>query len=258
MPYCLSRSIVEEIFERINKDKLLSKIDYFKKLYDQKYEWSAAFHKDKLTLRSRTSQRVERINRSIKSKISFHISLNELFLRLLNLSFELTNHDIEDSQLTEISTAIHLFANCPLMLSIQDKVSSYSYNLTLLNLAKVVSWKVIQKDSNFIAYQSQIEYGFLMENMKPNTLNCDCYFSKSMGLPCDHILACLIHMPETKTNKIYVENLIKCFNKRWELSEEKEDEKLLNFIKEFQFAPKKLIKKSKNPKSTADQMEEKK
>jgi len=144
------------------------------------------------------------------------------------------------------------------MLSIQDKVSSYSYNLTLLNLAKAMSWKVIQKDSNFIAYQSQIEYGFLVENMRPNTLNCDCYFSKSMGLPCDHILACLIHMPETKTNKIYVENLIKCFNERWELSEEKEDEKLLNFIKEFQFVPKKLIKKSKNQKSTADQMEEKK
>ena len=78
-----------------------------------------------------------------------------------------------------------------------------------------------------------------------------------MSIPCEHIIACLVHIPETETNKAYQENLPYFFNRRWEFGEELESEKLLNFIQDFQFN-KKILNQKENNQFTKDNKDSKK
>ena len=79
LPYCLSQTDFESVIGQISQDEFLSKISYLSNLEENKEEWCTAYKKDSFILRTRTSQRVERMNWSLKSKISSQITLKELF-----------------------------------------------------------------------------------------------------------------------------------------------------------------------------------
>ena len=73
------------------------------------------------------------------------------------------------------------------MKSIEGKVSAYN-----LNLAKSMNWKIIQKPFIMKVYQDEVEDSIIVKKTKQNILTCECYFSKSMGIPYEHIIACLV------------------------------------------------------------------
>lgn len=219
---------------KISQDEFLSKIDYFVKLEESKEDWCAAFHKESFTLRTRTSQRVERMNRSLKAKIFSKLTLNELFVRILTLHNEITNHDIEETEMGQIYTGINLFANCLILNIIEGKVSSYAYNLTILNLGKSLGWKTIQTPQVYSVYQDK-ECKITVKKIKPALLECSCYFSASMGMPCEHILACLVHSQDTETNRKFMDNFLGMFAERWKKIDVKIEDNFLDFVKSFPF-----------------------
>jgi len=65
-------------------------------------------------LRTRSSQRVERAHMILQGKVSAQISLNELFLRLINLHQDMLNHNItpqEKEQVLKAHDLILKFSN---------------------------------------------------------------------------------------------------------------------------------------------------
>jgi len=111
--------------------------------------WCPAFRKEHFLMRTKSTQRIERMNRNIKSKVSSRITLNELFLRLLSLQEELTNHDLEDQEISTLITHHTLFNGCPILLNIQDLVSPYAYQMTLLQLGDSLSWEMQDNNDSF-------------------------------------------------------------------------------------------------------------
>jgi len=89
LPFCLSKNFVERI---LNNNKYLKDFDYLQTLLKSKEEWSSAYRKNSFILRARTTQRVERTNRLIKSCLSSRSTLNELLIRLIELQQSIVNH----------------------------------------------------------------------------------------------------------------------------------------------------------------------
>jgi len=154
------------------------------------------------------------MNWSLKSKVSSQITLNELFLRILSLHNEITNHDIEEKEHAEICTGLNLFANCPILNVLQNKISSYAYHFMVLNLAKSLNWKIIQSPTVFTVYKVEKDQGFAVKKLKSAFLERSCYFTTSMCIPCEHIVACLVHSQDTEANRKYIANLPNFFADR--------------------------------------------
>jgi len=242
LPYCLSQKAVEEVFNKIKENEFLSTIDYFETLEDTKHIWCAAYRKNQFTLRARTSQRIERLNRTLKSKISANVTLNELFFRLVTLHEEKGNHDFEQAEFEEIRT-FHSITESPIMKSIEGVVTKYAYGLTLLNIGRAMGFSSTNKPNMFVLKKEEEEPVYVFK--QPNKLlSCDCYFYKTMLIPCMHILACLIRSTDTESNRQYLENVPNLFHERWKFKEQLSDNQLLNFIKEFKLN-KQLINASK-------------
>ena len=87
-------------------------------------------------LRARTTQRAERTNRNVKSKVTSQISLNELLIRLLSLHTETSNHDFDDTDKDVLWIANQNIQN-PVLNVLQDKITPYS-NFSLKYLSKFV------------------------------------------------------------------------------------------------------------------------
>ena len=236
LPYCLSTKAADEIFEKIEKDEYLSKIEYFTNLQESKEQWCAAFRKDSFSLRTRTSQRVERINRSIKTKVSSKTSLNELFLRIISLHDEVTNHDLDEEELLQIKSAHNLFPKCPLLELIDGKVSPYAFKFIVLHLAKSLTWKTHNFSGHFLVYQDQKDDGIKVSKISNNLLACSCYFYKNMLIPYEHMIACLVHSQDSEANRKNIANLSNFFHERWKSSNTIDDEDLINFIKAYKYA----------------------
>ena len=253
LPYCLSQTAVNKVFESIYEDEFLSTKDYFRSLEETKDKWCAAFRKDRFTLRTRSTQRVENTNKLLKNKLSSQITLNELFVRLFSMHLDLNNHDLDNNELTQIAKANNLLSKSPILESIQDKVSVYVYKLTVLNLANALSWKVSNKPLYFKVYIDD-EENFTKVTKKGNLLICSCYFSTSMGLPCEHILSCLVHSTDTVTNRQYMQAIMNHFDERWYQNEEESlkfyDSEILEFIIQYNF----LKNSKKKPLKTVSQL----
>ena len=187
-------------------------------------------------LRTRSSQRVERANRMLKGKVSAQISLNELFLRLINLHQDMSNHDITLQEKEQMLKAHDLIPNSPILEEIENKVSCYAYQFTVLNIGHALSWKVLNKPIYFKVYQESEEDALKVHKIN-NLLVCSCYFYSSMKIPCQHILACLICSSDTESHRSLMKNLILMFHQRWHVTLEDEDHemKTLNdFIRNYQ------------------------
>jgi len=245
LPSFLSKEKVMEIFDMIKENPNLKSIDYFKNLEETKELWSPAFRKENFLLRIRSTQRIERMNRSIKTKISSKVTLNELFLRLLSLHEEITNHDFEDQEMTSLITHYSLLNGCPILKSINDHISLYAYEQTLLQLGNSLSWQLQEKEDHFQLFQN--EYSLKVEKIGEDLLYCSCYYSRSMRIPCQHILACILKFYEKKEENMdhqeerifqnkYLKNILEHFDRKWLFRDLiKEDEELLHFIRKFSF-----------------------
>lgn len=172
----------------------------------------------------------------LKTKVSAQISLNELFLRLMNLHEEMSNHDITLNK-TELLLQSHtLIPDFEVLEEIEGKVSCYAYHFTVLNLAQGLKWRVQNKPLYYKVFQEKEEDGLKIFK-KNNLLSCSCYFYCNMKIPCQHILVCLIRSTDTEGHKILMQNLLQLYHPRWYVNEEeeKEVEKLKIFVKNFQF-----------------------
>jgi len=153
------------------------------------------------------------------------MTLNELFLRLLNLHEEVTNHDFEDQEIRNIQVNHTFLAQSPILLSIQDDLSIYAYEMTLLQLGSSLSWCIVQKPTYFQIQQNG--YTRKVNIVEEGLLECDCYYYTSMRMPCQHILACILKFYENQNESTddeeeekfprnkYVENVLKYFDTRW-------------------------------------------
>jgi len=56
-----------------------------------------------------------------------------------------------------------------------------------------------------------------------------------MCIPCEHIVACLVHSQDTETNRKYIANLPNFFADRWKIMNVENEEDFLNFVKSFPF-----------------------
>ena len=173
------------------------------------------------------------------------MTLNELFLRLLNLHEEVTNHDFEDQEIRNIQVNHTFLAQSPILLSIQDDLSIYAYEMTLLQLGSSLSWCIVQKPTYFQIQQNG--YTRKVNIVEEGLLECDCYYYTSMRMPCQHILACILKFYENQNESTddeeeeksprnkYAENVPKYFDTRWLKRELLNEEELLNFIKNYKF-----------------------
>jgi len=176
----------------------------------------------------------------LKSNISSQITLNELFVRLINLHEDLYNHDICEFEREAILKASSVINKSPILNAI-GKVSSYAYHFTVLNIAKALTWKVSNKPIYYKVYEADEDYAFKVYK-KNQILTCDCYFASSMKLPCEHIIACLIHSTDTESHKSYLNNILLLYHERWHENDNvfnaDEEDKLCSFIKQYHFEKK--------------------
>src|SRR5687768_13323140 len=95
----MSKTTVDDVLPKATNHEYLKDINYITELENAKQEWSVAYRKHSFTLRAKTSQRVERMHRTIKTLVSPHTSLNEMLVRMTQLQLKLTNHDFEENEL---------------------------------------------------------------------------------------------------------------------------------------------------------------
>ena len=125
-------------------------------------------------------------------------------MRILNLHNETSSHDIEDRELSQISIGTNLFSNCPILESVKDKISPYAYHFTILNLAGAMNWKISHSPAGFSVFKAKKEEEILVNKLNSSTLKYSYYFSVSMGMPCEHLLACLIHSMDSSKSQLYL------------------------------------------------------
>ena len=95
----------------------------------------------------------------------------------------------------------------------------------------------MNKPIYFKVYQEKEEDALKVDKIN-QILTCSCYFSCTMRLPCEHILACLIQSTDTETHKMYLQNILKLYDERWHESEGFNvglEDKLSSFIKQYKF-----------------------
>ena len=125
-------------------------------------------------------------------------------MRILNLHNETPNRDMEDRELSQISIGTNLFSNCPILESVKDKISSYAYHFTILNLAGAMNWKISHSPVGFSVFEAKKEEGIVVNKLNSSTLKCSCYLSVSMEMHCEHLLACLIHSMDSSKSQLYL------------------------------------------------------
>jgi len=139
LPYCLSRDVVDKVFQSAFHNELLKDLKYLKDLEEAKTDWSAAYRKGSFTLRAKTSQRVERMNHTIKRVLSPSMTLNEMLVRMLSLHNQLTNHDFEENEFEKTANVEVVLSDSKVLARVDGIVSNYAFKHSLLNLAKCLS-----------------------------------------------------------------------------------------------------------------------
>jgi len=173
------------------------------------------------------------MNRTLKARISSYITLNELFLRLLNLHEDASNHDFEVNEIeTMMTTNTHMLES-KMLENIKDRICPYSFGHTLIMTGKALSYSITHKNTYFQV--SKENYSYRVKKIPNKLLECECYYYKSMIMPCEHILTCITRSTDTEANRPYQENLLQIFHERWLLAECPTDNPLIDFVKGYRF-----------------------
>ena len=92
----------------------------------------------------------------------------------------------------QVINANNLIIKSPILEGIDEHVSTYAHQFTVLNMVSALSWKVSSKPSYFKVSQENEEHSVKVYN-KNHTSSCNCYLACNMKMPCEHVLACLIY-----------------------------------------------------------------
>ena len=189
LPYCPSKSLVEELFDKIKKENRLSEKtkSYFQAKFETKERWCLAYKCDLPCLKINTTLRIEGINGVIKTELSSSSSLVELLYRLLNIA----NHKLNlpypiGSQINQF--LLETIENNPIIKNAKEYLSSYAFGQFVGNFIKASG-----NNSRLYRgiYTVETAEGRSYSIKKESILQCNCKYFLTMGIVCSHIL-CIV------------------------------------------------------------------
>lgn len=185
LPFCSSVSQFESLFEQLLAlDLPESTRKYYEDKYEQRDRWSMAFKKTLPCLKINTTSRIEGLNAIIKSEIASSSQLTELFYRLLSIHDHILAKSYSDSDILSDS-AISVLENCRALKKIKGKATDFLYKQMALSCSNALRLDV----SLYGGVYSIKEDGVTLRQIDKTTLNCECKYFVTMGIPCEHLAA---------------------------------------------------------------------